>query len=255
MTPSLYTTALGPLCHRTFDHFTSRPLRSGRVPAPAPCFGRPGPLHITSPPFRPGPCARALLRLARLLHYHVPSVQAGSLRPRPDSDSLDSNHVPLIRPAHIVRPGFSRALGSHPGPGLCSQRPRARDTGARTPDTTTEPSSACAFPLPRKGNCGRAGPSTQQVQARSTLGMLGRTSWTPSTSCTATPPLARNLVYSHTRPTAQAPLAGASLAESTFIGGPGRSHPPLLLSGRGCKWGPNPLGSIEQTWKTQVERA
>ena len=65
MTPSLYTTALGPLCHRTFDHFTSRPLRSGRVPAPAPCFGRPGPLHITSPPFRPGPCARALLRLAR----------------------------------------------------------------------------------------------------------------------------------------------------------------------------------------------
>ena len=124
------------------------PLRSGRVPAPAPCFGRPGPLHITSPPFRPGPCARALLRLARLLHYHVPSVQAGSLRPRPDSDSLDSNHVPLIRPAHIVRPGFSRALGSHPGPGLCSQRPRARDTGARTPDTTTEPSSACAFPSP-----------------------------------------------------------------------------------------------------------
>ena len=150
MTPSLYTTALGPLCHRTFDHFTSRPLRSGRVPAPAPCFGRPGPLHITSPPFRPGPCARALLRLARLLHYHVPSVQAGSLRPRPDSDSLDSNHVPLIRPAHIVRPGFSRALGSHPGPGLCSQRPRARDTGARTPDTTTEPSSACAFPTPQK---------------------------------------------------------------------------------------------------------
>ena len=178
------------------------PLRSGRVPAPAPCFGRPGPLHITSPPFRPGPCARALLRLARLLHYHVPSVQAGSLRPRPDSDSLDSNHVPLIRPAHIVRPGFSRALGSHPGPGLCSQRPRARDTGARTPDTTTEPSSACAFPLPRKGNCGRAGPSTQQVQACSTLGMLGRTSWTPSTSCTATPPLARNLVYSHMRPPA-----------------------------------------------------
>ena len=158
------------------DLCTSRPLRSGRVPAPAPCFGWPGPPD-----------------------YHVPSVQAGSLRPRPDSDSLDSNHVPLIRPAHIVRPGFSRALGSHPGPGLCSQRPRARDTGARTPDTTTEPSSACAFPPPRKGNCGRAGPSTQQVQARSTLGMLGRTSWTPSTSCTATPPRARNFVYSHTR--------------------------------------------------------
>ena len=65
MTPSLYTTALGPLCHRTFDHFTSRPLRSGRVPAPAPCFGRPGLLHITSPPFRSGPCARALFRLGR----------------------------------------------------------------------------------------------------------------------------------------------------------------------------------------------
>jgi hypothetical protein len=42
----LYTTAMGPLCHLTFDHFISRPLRSGRpgVPAPAPCFGRAGPL-------------------------------------------------------------------------------------------------------------------------------------------------------------------------------------------------------------------
>ena len=46
------------------DLCTSRPLRSGRVPAPAPCFGWPDFYIITSPPCRPGPCARALTRTA-----------------------------------------------------------------------------------------------------------------------------------------------------------------------------------------------
>ena len=66
------------------------------------------------------------------------------------------------------------------------------------------------------------------------------------------------LVYGHSAPGSElrllphaiagpkAPLAGASLVESTYIGGPGQPHPPLLLSDRGRKWGPIPLGSIEQ---------
>ena len=94
MTPSLYTTALGPLCHRTFDHFTSRP-----------------------PPIRPGPCARALFRTARTSAHHVPSVQAGSLRPRPASAGPDLQIItsPPCRPGPCAR-ALTRTAWTRPCP-------------------------------------------------------------------------------------------------------------------------------------------
>ncbi len=81
-----------------------------------------------------------------------------------------------------------------------------------------------------------------------------RTSWTPPTSCTATPSRLRNLGYSHTRSLACAPTRGnlpVGGEHPRWWGGFTPATP--LLSVRGCKWGPNPLGSIDQTLKGTCE--
>ncbi len=89
------------------DHYTSRPLRSGRVPAPA-AAPRPddGPDHhiITSPPFRPGPCARALTRMTRTSQPSPPDPVGPTYPTRTPPGSWGPPGArPVISPAS--RPG------------------------------------------------------------------------------------------------------------------------------------------------------
>ena len=92
------------------DLCTSRPLRSGRVPAPAPCFGWPDFYIITSPPCRPGPCARALTRTAWT---------------RTTSPDPAGTHCPTrFQPGSRVSPGARPVLPTAPRPGHRGQDSR-----------------------------------------------------------------------------------------------------------------------------------
>ncbi len=87
-----------------------------------------------------------------------------------------------------------------------------------------------------EGNCGRAGPSTQQVQARSwTSGLEG------AYFTYGQPLAALGIVYSFSSPLSE-PLEGAPQRHEPAQVGLPQTTP--LLSVWGRKWGPTPLGSM-----------
>jgi hypothetical protein len=256
MTPSLYTTALGPLCHRTFDHFTSRP-----------------------PPIRPGPCARALFRTARTSAHHVPSVQAGSLRPRPASAGPDLQIItsPPCRPGPCAR-ALTRTAWTRP----CPPDPAGTHCPTRFQPGPRDPPGARPV-LPTASRPGRRGQDSR-YHHRAILGVCvphppekaivdvlvpapSRCRHVPRWGCWGglvglrlprVRPLRPGLGTSSTptrdrRP--KAPLAGASLAESTFIGGPGQPHPPCCSPTGDANGVRIPWAALNKPRKEQVESA
>ena len=179
-----------------FDHFVSRPLRSGRAPRPGPdSDGQDA--TLTSPsPIRPGPV------------------------PGPDSDG----------------PGPALALPVTPhGP---------------APRGTAGPTLPAPRGRPSQSQLWTCCSSTQQVQARSTgvpLRPVGCGSEPGPTSRSASPSSAR-LPRGTTSPSS---YTRATRRGESSAGGEGLPQTTPLLSSRGCKWGPNPLSSMN-TYQPEV---
>jgi hypothetical protein len=198
--------------------------------------------RVTSPHQGHAPCSRydsASLITAHPLttSWHVPSFQAG-----PSAPALTrmARTPPSRPPPDPAGPSARSGLGwarTHLGPPVTPHGPAPRGTAG--PNASRTPGQAT-----RKANCGRAeaAPSRcRRVRPGCHNDRAGCCSEPGSKSCSTTPSPDHSSLVAPQPP--RSTRGHLDSAESS-AGGEGLPQTTPLLSRRGCKWGSNPLSSM-----------